>query len=132
MSSKRIGTQLARIKFGRDYLSIFTTILSAVSLVILALAAVGVQITLQLYLSLIIGAFGIYWLVGFVTEVSAIKSEDMKRTFAQSIEGNKVLWQEVYEESYFPQFDERIEVLQKVLIEIKELLKKMTEQESNP
>ena len=103
-----IGTQMARIKFARDYFLVILNLITALSMLTLALEAVGIEVSLFLFIAIIILAMAVFWLVGFYIDKKGIVEADYSKMLENTVQGQVIIWKKIWKE-----------VLKKDILELK-------------
>lgn len=93
-----IGTQMARIKFARDYFLVILNIITALSMLTLALESVGVNLTLEVFIIIIFAALLIFWLVGYYIDKHKIIESDYAKMLENTAKGQVIIWTKVWDE----------------------------------
>lgn len=92
-----IGKQLARMRYAQIYAAMIMQMVTALSVLVLALAELNIQLTSRDFIiGIIIGSI-VYWFFGLLIDKSGIKKGEVENDINQA----KDTWLPVYETAFY-------------------------------
>jgi hypothetical protein len=87
-----IGKQLARLRFGKEYMMILSQTTQTISLLILAFGEMGIHSNLLTFFVLFNFVILFFWFLGYTVDKKGIREQEMKQTILTQIEGTQEQW----------------------------------------
>lgn len=101
VKSQFLGRNLARMKLGKDYISMISFMITAVSTF-----SIYLNLNIYLFVSLIVFALFFGWLLGYIVEKKGILSAERMTLQKANLRVSKYIWSEIWKDVFHEKIKE--------------------------